>query len=126
MSHGIGIDILGYDRMEWLDGKWDEPFIVRVFTPAEREAALASSNPLIYFTLRFSAKEAVFKAMRMDSDSARLDEIEVLDDELGRPCCTLYGSMDERARSYGERYRFEVSLSYEANVAVAVAILEVE
>lgn len=109
--------------MKWLEGKWDDPFIAHVFTPAERDAALASSDPLVSFTLRFSAKESVFKAMRMDSDSARLDQIEILEDSLGRPSATLLGSMDARMRARGD-YTIHVSLSYEDEYASTFAVIE--
>ena len=75
------------------------------------------------FAVRFSMKEAVFKALRMSPDDARFGQIEYVTDELGRPSVTLSGSMDAVAREQGP-YRLHVSASYENDYASTLAVLE--
>jgi phosphopantetheine--protein transferase-like protein len=123
MILGVGTDIAAIERIARLEGNWDDPFFLRAFTPRERHDALASDDPITAFAVRFSMKEAVFKALRMSPDDARFGQIEYVTDELGRPSVTLSGSMDAVAREQGP-YRLHVSASYENDYASTLAVLE--
>ncbi len=124
MIHGVGADILDKRRLEPLAKDYDDPFFRKTFTEAERAAAAARRDPLMFYTERFCAKESVFKALRVSADAARLNEIEILGDELGRPCVRLYGRTAELADSLGI-IRISVSLSYDGDYALTFAVCEV-
>ena len=121
MIHGIGTDILAVARMG--DAASDEVFVRKTFTEAERAEAAGRDNPNMYYCTRFSGKEAVFKALGMDPNRARLNEIEILADEFGAPHVTLHGRMADFAAGAGISC-VHVSLSWETDYAVAFAVAE--
>lgn len=123
MVLGVGCDVLDFSRMKPLEGNWDDPFFTRTFTERERRDCLAADSTLTAFSARFSMKEAVFKALRMNPDDASFGEIEYSTDELGRPSVKLLGTMDVQARSHG-LYRLQVSVSYETSCVLTFAVLE--
>jgi fatty acid synthase subunit alpha len=123
MILGVGCDILDFKRIRPLEGCWNDPFFARAFTERERQDCLASESPLKAFSARFSMKEAVFKALRMNPDKAAFRSIEYTVDELGRPSVRLTDAMDAQARSHGP-YQLQVSVSYEESSVLTFAILE--
>ncbi len=123
MIHGVGTDILSRARFGNPDA--DDPFIRRAFTAAEEALAAASDEPNRFYCVRFAGKEAVFKALRMDPDRARLDEIEIVSDEHGAPCVRLLGRMALQAAAAGVT-RVHISLTWETDYALAFAVAERE
>jgi len=121
MIHGIGTDILSTERMGELPK--EDAFVRKTFTEREREEIFSRETPHMAFCTRFAGKEAVFKALRMDPDAARLDEIEILSDETGAPCVTLHGRMAAWAERVGVT-AVHLSLSWETDYAVAFAVAE--
>ena len=121
MIHGVGTDILAAKRFGALEA--DDPFIRRSYTVSERAQAAARPDPNRYYLTRFAGKEAVFKALGMAPEAARLDEIEILADENGAPRVTLLGSMAAFAAGAGVT-AVRVSLSWETDYAVAFAVAE--
>jgi fatty acid synthase subunit alpha len=61
----------------------NETFIARNFTPAEIAYCRAAPSPQASFVGRWSAKEAVFKSLKVESRGAGapLREIEIVSDE---------------------------------------------
>lgn len=100
----------------------DDPFF-RVYTAAERAEAASSADPLCYYAERFAAKEAVFKALGLDGDHARLNEIETLRGTFGRPEVHLYGAIQEHALRAGIT-TVHISLSGDAPFVIACAVAE--
>ncbi len=121
MIHGVGTDILS--RARFGSPAADDPFIRRAYTEAERAEAASRSDPCRWYCTRFSGKEAVFKALRMDPDRARLNEIEILSDSFGAPHVRLLGSMTAFAAAAGVT-AIHLSLSWETDYAVAFAVAE--
>ncbi len=124
MIHGVGADILDKKRLAPLANDYKDPFFLKTFTPGERAAAAERSDSLMFYAERFCAKEAVFKALRVSGDAARLDEIEILGDKLGRPCVSLYGRTAELAGGLRIR-QISVSISYDGDFTLAFAVCEV-
>lgn len=121
MILGVGTDILAVSRMG--DVEKDAVFVRRAYTERERAQAAERAQPNYYYCTRFAGKEAVFKALGMNPDRARLEQIEILADEFGAPQVTLHGRMAEFAQSRGIR-RVHLSLSWEREYAVAFAVAE--
>jgi holo-[acyl-carrier protein] synthase len=113
---GIGIDLLEIERLERALERRPR-LAVRLFTDAEREYAAARARPAQHLAARFCAKEAVAKALGLESWSFR--EVEVLGQD-GPPELHLHGAVAERARALGVRVR--VSLTHGRRDAAAVAI----
>lgn len=122
MIHGTGIDILKTDKLTFVSERADDPFIVRTFTASEREAADGRELPLYFYATRFAGKEAVFKALRISGEDVDLSEIEILNDKKGAPYVNLYGKLKDYAMENG--LKIHISLSYEDDTAIAMAIAE--
>jgi holo-[acyl-carrier protein] synthase len=77
-----------------------------------------------HFAVRFSAKEAFLKAMGTGwSGGSKFDEIEVLNDALGKPELFVHGKVKEFCEAHGIT-GMEVSLSHIKDLAQAVVVLE--
>lgn len=123
MVIGVGTDILLIDRLKRNpeDLAVNAPFLLKTYTPAERQAALARPDPVLYLSTRFAGKEAVFKALGSDDSQIRLDQIEILNRADGQPQVTLYGRMKELAEGKGVS-NIHISLSYDTDYAIAFAV----
>ena len=123
MIYGVGTDILASSRMGELPK--EDAFVRRTFTEKERAEIFARETPQNCLCSRFAGKEAVFKALRINPDTARLNEIEILSDENGAPCVTLHGAMAAQAAEKGVK-SVHLSLSWETDCALAFAVAETE
>ena len=124
MIHGIGTDILHIDRIRPLYEKDPEDaFFQSVFTTEERRLIAGRPAPLYGYATRFAGKEAVFKALQIGSDEIRLNEIEILEDSRGIPKVILHGHAKELAARL-QIGQIHLSLSYEADYAIAYAVCE--
>lgn len=124
MLGGVGCDLCAVARMERAAGR--PGFCERVFTPLEREYCEGRGRQkFASLAARFAAKEAVLKALGTGLRYGSLQEIEVGQDELGKPELRLYGKFAEVAAAKGV-VRMAVSLTHEREYAGAVVVLEVE
>jgi holo-[acyl-carrier protein] synthase len=113
---GIGIDLLEIDRLERALER--RPRLAeRLFTEGERAYATARARPAQHLAARFCAKEAVAKALRLES--LQWQEIEVLGGG-GPPELRLHGATAARADALGVQVR--ISLTHGRREAAAVAI----
>jgi holo-[acyl-carrier protein] synthase len=124
---GLGIDLVSIpDFAEQVD----RPGTVfsETFTPGERrDAADKSSSAARHLAARWAAKEAVIKAWSGSRFAQKpvLPEgihrdIEVVTDMWGRPRVRLTGAIAEHLA----KVTIHVSLTHEADMAAAVAVLE--
>jgi holo-[acyl-carrier protein] synthase len=114
----IGFDLLEIDRLERALQR--RPRLAqRLFTDAERSYAAGRARPGEHLAARFCAKEAVAKALELESWSWR--DVEVLGGG-GPPQVQLHGAAAARADALGVRVR--ISLTHTRRDAGAVAILE--
>ena len=112
----VGIDLLEIDRLERALERTPR-LAERLFTPAEREYAASRGRPGQHLAARFCAKEAVAKALGVESWN--FHEVEVIGTG-GPPRIKLSGSAAERAAELG--VQVEVSLTHTDREAAAVAI----
>jgi holo-[acyl-carrier-protein] synthase len=126
MLLGIGIDLFAIQRLapQALDAK--DPFLLRAYTPREREQAQVRQMPLYYYATRFAGKEAVYKAISFCGEEFHPGEIEILNDADGKPHASISGRTAERlaACTNGGAYTVFISLSYDADYASAIAVVE--
>jgi len=126
MIVGIGVDIVEVGRIEHALEVYGERFVRRVFTEQEAAYCRRAARPAERFATRFAAKEAALKALGTGwRKGLRLVDVQVSNDPLGAPSVTLIAGALERSRAMGVS-RIHVSLSHQAEYAVAQVILEGE
>lgn len=122
MVLGIGTDIIKIDRMKALINNPRDSFFQKTYTHMELEKGFHNVAPEVYLAGRFAAKEAICKCFRMDCSLVRWNEIEILSDQWGAPLVTLTGLMKKRFQEMNAT-QASVSISYEAEYAVAFAVI---
>ena len=123
MVAGLGMDIIEVERVADKIGR-ESGFRELVFSEREIDYCEAKANKFEHYAARFAAKEAFFKALGTGwLNGTAFKEVEVINDEQGRP---LLGLLGETARLIGSmKYTgFSVSLSHLKTMAAAVVILE--
>jgi holo-[acyl-carrier protein] synthase len=118
---GVGIDIMhrgGIYKPYLSEG---DPFLCATYSQREREAASMHRDRYAFFETRFCCKEAVFKTLGISGERIRFNEIEILNDENGRPIVTLLGALSRQAAVKGIT-EVLVSLSYDKDIAEAIAL----
>ena len=118
MIVGIGNDIVEISRFETIVER--ESVLHKMFS--EREVILGGKRPS-FFAGSFAVKESVSKAFGTGIRGFRLNEIEVLRDDMGKPYVELQGRAKELAVALGIDSIF-VSISDTKQLAAAVAVAE--
>ncbi len=121
MIIGIGTDIIEVDRVARAISK--EAFKKKVFS-AREISYCESQKKEESFAARFAAKEAFFKALGTGwRDGMGITEVEILNDELGKPEIHLSGKAKEVFEQKGGTH-IHLSLSHIKTQAIAFVILE--
>ena len=118
MLRGLGTDIIEIDRIQ-LALERTPKFKEKVFTTREIEIVERKKNPYPSYAGRFAAKEAVSKAFGTGVRGFSIKEIEIINDDLGKPVVVLGEGLKEK---YGD-FRIELSVSHSRDYATATAIL---
>ncbi len=117
---GIGVDLVEVDRFSAAVDRHGPRFLQRLFTQREIDACGARHERL---AARFAAKEAVAKAFGTGIGEAMgFREIEVENDDAGRPRIVLHGTAAATAAARGVA-GIHVSLSHTAAHAVAQVVI---
>jgi holo-[acyl-carrier protein] synthase len=122
MIFGIGIDLIEVTRV----GKQLEKdsFKEKIFTEKEIEYCTARKNFAECFAARFAAKEAFLKAIGTGwRGGISFREIEIANDNLGKPTICLQGKAKEFAVK-NELDNIHVSLTHVKSNAGAIVIIE--
>jgi len=119
---GIGIDVVEVERIASAIERYGEPFLAKLFTPAERAYCDAQKKSALHYAARFAAKEAVSKALGtgIGGQAGWLD-LEITRDTLGAPKLALQGAAAEFARQNGIT-EIQISLTHAREYAAANAI----
>jgi holo-[acyl-carrier protein] synthase len=125
MVYGIGVDIVKIARFERALERWGHRLRERVFTPEELSICHNKTHPGRHLALRFAAKEAFLKALGIGMfQGVAWNEIEIINDPLGRPHMKVKGGAEKICREKGIQEIF-VSISHEHEYGVAHVLLEV-
>ena len=123
---GIGTDIISIARIKASIDRRGDALLKRLYTPAEREQAMARNNGATrYLATRFAAKEAIWKALCHPnvSGGVSLAEIEILANSDGAPETRLYGGALAAAQEKaGAAWQLHLSLSDDDGLALAFAV----
>jgi holo-[acyl-carrier protein] synthase len=121
MILGIGTDIIEVERVKSAISKI--AFKEKIFSIREIEYCEANKG-VESFAARFAAKEAFFKALGTGwRDGMGITEVEILNDELGKPSIHLSGKALEVFLEKGATH-VHVSLSHIKEKAVAFVVIE--
>ena len=123
MILGVGIDNIEVERIKkQIDGS--NRFKEKIFTAKEIEYCESKKNYAESFAARFAAKEAFLKALGTGwSEGLQFKDIEILNDEKGRPKVYLRGKAKQIILD-NELNNIQVSLSHLKEIASAIIILE--
>jgi holo-[acyl-carrier protein] synthase len=124
MIVGIGVDIASVIRIEKFLERWGERGCERCFTEAEQAYCEARRRPATHYASRFAAKEALGKALGTGiAGGVYWRDIEVVRSAGGPPRIVLHGGAREAAEALGAS-NIQLSLSHDADLAIAYVILE--
>ena len=120
---GVGIDIISISRVKDAVETTGKVFLDKVFTAKEQQQAEIHPNPMSCLAVKFAGKEAIFKTFSIGWETGvQLNEIEINQGEWGQPIPLLRGRFAELASERGVT-EVLLSLSYDGDYAVAVAVL---
>jgi holo-[acyl-carrier protein] synthase len=123
MIFGVGTDIIEVARVEQKLAR-TEGLKKKLFTDTENAYCESKHRPALHYAARFAAKEAFLKAMGTGwSGGHRFDEIEIINDALGKPELYVHGKVRDFCGEHGV-VRMSVSLSHVKEMAAAVVVLE--
>ena len=101
MITGVGTDLIEVERVAGKISK-EEGFRELVFTPNEIAYCETKANKFQHYAARFAAKEAFLKAIGTGwITGIAFNEIEITNDENGRPLLNLIGATSKFLESRG-------------------------
>jgi len=121
MIVGIGNDIIEIERIEKAISK--EGFRNKIYTQRELENIKKRGNRAETYAGVFSAKEAISKAIGTGVREFSLTNLEILNDDLGKPYVVVSEKLDKIIKSKKEDYKIEISISHSKKYAIAIAII---
>ena len=121
MIVGIGNDIIEIERIEKAISK--EGFKNKIYTQRELENIEKRGNRTETYAGIFSAKEAISKAIGTGVREFSLTDLEILNDDLGKPYVLVSEKLDKILRNKKENYQIEISISHSKKYATAIAII---
>jgi holo-[acyl-carrier protein] synthase len=122
MILGVGIDVCAVARMEGSLRRFGDRIWERVLSEPERRALEKRADRAVALAGRFAAKEAVVKALA-GAPGVGWHDLEVQGGSRQPPRMALHGPARALAESMGVS-RVHLSITHDAGVAAAVAILE--
>ena len=121
MIVGIGNDIIEIERIEKAISK--EGFKNKIYTQRELENIEKRGNRTETYAGIFSAKEAISKAIGTGVREFSLTDLEILNDDLGKPYVIVSEKLDKIIKDKKEDYQIEISISHSKKYAIAMAII---
>ena len=121
MIVGIGNDIIEIERIEKAISK--ESFKNKIYTQRELENIEKRGNRTETYAGIFSAKEAISKAIGTGVREFSLIDLEILNDDLGKPYVVVSEKLDKILKNKKEDYQIEISISHSRKYATAMAII---
>lgn len=114
---GIGNDIIEIKRIEKAVSK--ESFVKKVYTEKEIEAIRSKGNRAESYAGRFAAKEAISKALGTGVRNFVLTDIEILNNEMGKPYVIFKNGISH----FNKKYFTDIAISHCREYAAATAII---
>ena len=124
MIYGIGTDITEIRRIEKAITR-NKNFTNKLFTKDDMDLWEKKNFKLEFIAGRFAAKEAVSKALGTGIRDFNFKDIEIINNELGKPQVILKPKAEDIIRKVSKSYKIHLSISHEKEYAIAYALLEV-
>ena len=124
---GIGVDIIQNKRIRNLIKK--KNFLIRTFGKKEIQISKKFFDKTNYFAKRFSAKEALVKAIGTGFRfNLNFKDIQILNDKLGKPYFSKTKKIDDIIfkKFKIKKYDLFLSMSDEKDYSVSFTILKVQ
>ena len=121
MIVGIGNDIIEIERVEKAIST--EGFKAKVYTQREIENIIKRGNRTETYAGIFSAKEAISKAIGTGVREFSLTDLEILNDDLGKPYVIVSDKLNKIIQRNKENYQIEIAISHSKKYATAMAII---
>ncbi len=125
MNVTVGNDIIEVTRIKDLIENSDLKALKRIFTEEEIKYCENTNNMKYqHYAARFAGKEAVFKAispMLKDKFSIGFNDIEVLNDSMGRPYVNIL-----KTNINNKKMQIDISLSHIKEYAIATVVAKME
>ena len=123
---GIGVDIVENLRIK--KSIKNKNFINRIFTSSEILLSGKVKDKASYYSKRFAAKEATWKALSSSrGDGLFFKEMEILNDKNGQPYLFFSGRTKDyicqKERSLERNLNFSISMSDEPPYALAFVVI---
>ena len=117
----VGTDIVKISRIDQLINKKGSKFLSHIFTKYEQSFCNGKVSPSIHFGGKFSAKEAVKKAILSSNKNFTipLSGIEIQNSTSGFPIVVFKKDLEDM-------FDVKVSISHTEEYAIAMAILEIK
>ena len=116
----VGVDIVEVARLRRSLERHGVRFLDRIFTTQEQAYCSGRAESL---AARFAVKEAVGKALGTGIGDVSWQEIEVINDERGRPTLALHGAAAILAEEL-KLQRWAISMSHTGSHAVGMAVAQ--
>ena len=128
MIYGIGTDIINSNRIKKIINKYNDRFINKFFGNEEIEMSKTKFNKNLFFSKRFAAKEAFWKACSpIRLGRIKFKDIQVISDTRGKPEINISGDtrkfIEKVEKSLNNKFHFHISLSDEPPHALAFVII---
>lgn len=124
MIHGIGVDIVEVARIRRFLDQDNRPLLERLFSSFELSHCLQKRGAAECLAGRFASKEAFVKALGSGlRDGLSWVEMEIVNDQLGKPEIRLSGRTRQLVDQSGE-LTIHLSISHDGGHAVAMVLLE--
>lgn len=130
MIIGIGIDFIEINRIESVFKKWGPMFSRKILSNKELEFfsnyenSTSPSSAVAYLAKRFTAKEAIGKAIGLGiSYPVSFKSIEILNDLCGKPYPVFNSDLKDFCDK--KNYKLHLSISDQRDYAQAFAVIEV-
>ena len=114
-------DIIEIERVEKAIST--EGFKAKVYTQREIENIIKRGNRTETYAGIFSAKEAISKAIGTGVREFALTDLEILNDDLGKPYVIVSDKLKKIIQRKKENYQIEIAISHSKKYATAMAII---
>jgi len=123
MILGIGTDLVNIGRIDRIIDTYSDRFINKIFTRREQEYCSRFKFSAAKFANRFAAKESICKSLGLGIGKYTWKDIEVVNDENGKPLIELHNAALEFFHSINAK-RILVSISDTQEYSMAFCVIE--
>jgi holo-[acyl-carrier protein] synthase len=124
MIVGTGVDLVNIGRIKRIIIKWDKKFLKKIYTAKEIEYCEQKRNNRYHsYAGIFAAKEACVKALGTGFRDIEWKDIEVNNDNLGKPSIYLSAGLKNKFKAK-EMNSAHLSISHTEKLAIAMVIIE--